>query len=143
VSLSEKLEALSTPEPNTGCQLWLGNTRRGYGRVHLDGVTRAAHRAAWEAVNGPIPRGLVVMHRCDERLCVSLCHLALGTPADNSADMARKGRVRSHHRNKSECVHGHSLADAYLRRGYRYCRTCSTVRNRKAKRGGGEPRMAA
>lgn len=52
-----------------------------------------AHRWVWEAVNGPIPKGMVVRHKCDNRLCYRLSHLELGTQADNVADMVAHGHA--------------------------------------------------
>ena len=64
------------------CWLWRGNVSRRYGRTYINGRSIRAHRYAWESVNGPIPDGLVVCHRCDTPLCVRPDHLFLATVAD-------------------------------------------------------------
>lgn len=79
-----------------GCWLWRGSlNNKGYGLFNLsrEAGLVLAHRHSYAESRGPIPEGLLVMHSCDEPRCVRPEHLALGTIADNQADMARKGRA--------------------------------------------------
>jgi hypothetical protein len=87
-----------TPE----CWLWTArHTRKGYGMFKQGSLDRLAHRVAWEEVNGPIPPGLCVLHKCDNPPCVRPDHLFLGTQADNIADRDAKGRQARGDRNGS------------------------------------------
>jgi hypothetical protein len=79
--------------PQRGCWEWSGaKNKRGYGRLTVHGSWWAAHRYAYSAFVGPIPPGLLVLHRCDNPSCVNTAHLFLGTQKDNMRDMAEKGR---------------------------------------------------
>lgn len=75
-----------------GCWLWCGaKNNKGYGVIRVAGRGCLSHRVAFELMNGPIPLGLVVRHRCDTPLCCNPSHLELGTMADNTADMLQRG----------------------------------------------------
>lgn len=81
-------------EKTTSCWLWIGSkTGSGYGKLKRKGKFYTAHRVSWEVYNGPIPKGMLVLHTCDVRNCVNPKHLFLGTHQDNMDDMVRKGRV--------------------------------------------------
>lgn len=81
-----------------GCWEWQASKfHHGYGCFGVrneDGTYRTsyAHRVSWEMANGPIPDGMFVLHKCDNRACVRPDHLWLGTQTDNMRDCSDKGR---------------------------------------------------
>jgi hypothetical protein len=75
------------------CHIWTGSTATGgYGALTFHGKTRRAHVIAWQLAGFEVPSGLCVLHKCDNRPCVRVEHLFVGTRGQNSADMVAKGR---------------------------------------------------
>lgn len=93
LSLRERLDRWTYPEPNSGCHLYVGDsTKAGYGVIAANGTRIYAHRLAWVLAGRAIPAGLHVLHKCDLPCCVNPDHLFLGTHADNMRDKEAKGR---------------------------------------------------
>lgn len=85
------------------CDLYIGAASAGYGRPWDAELGKAVytHRRAWEKSNGPIPTGLLVLHKCSGlyapgdktyRRCRNLEHLYLGTQQENVWDTHVEGR---------------------------------------------------
>lgn len=73
------------------CWEWLaGKCPTGYGHLSHD---RYAHRVAYEYRYGRIPRGLCVLHQCDNPSCVNPFHLIVGTQIENVKDRDDRGRT--------------------------------------------------
>ena len=77
----------------SGCHEWRGaGNDKGYGQIRtLDGIFYT-HRVSFINAKGPIPRGMFVLHECDNPPCLNPDHLFLGTNLDNVRDMDMKGR---------------------------------------------------
>lgn len=83
------------------CLIWTGASSDGYGTVWDGSHMVRVHRYAWERINGPIPKGLVIdhMYHCDT-LCVNATHLRLATRAENGRHKTGASRnSASGHRN--------------------------------------------
>ena len=112
MTVAERFLSKFVNEPNTGCWLWTDSLyTTGYGKLRDGKKIRRAHRVSWEQTYGPIPDGLLVLHRCDTRSCVNPAHLWLGTNQDNLSDAARKGRMtRGVHNNFTRLTEDQVLA---------------------------------
>jgi hypothetical protein len=98
-TLQRRFEAKCAPMNENGCILWIGTkNNKGYGMIGVEKMAGRkhrmayAHRIAWALVNGAIPAGKVILHSCDNPLCVNPKHLTIGTYKENTLDMVKKDR---------------------------------------------------
>lgn len=83
-------------DPDTGCINYLGSVRAdGYGQMKIGGENIAAHRFFYIKYKGPITDGLLVLHRCNNKVCINPEHLYLGTYKQNLRDRERNGGIRA------------------------------------------------
>lgn len=114
------------------CWLWTaGVTTTGYGAFTPQRhVQVKAHRWSYEAVNGPIPDGLVLDHLCRNTLCVNPSHLE---PVTNEENVLRGFSPHAVNARRSRCAEGHEFeyrtrVDGTLRR---WCRECHNEKRRQ------------
>lgn len=106
----------------------------GYGLMSYRNKNWTTHRLAWRLTRGEIPKGMIVMHACDNPPCCNPDHLKLGTYAENSAEASAKGR--SDRQWQTHCARGHEFTpgntryrDPRRKRG-RVCKECQRMRMR-------------
>jgi len=93
VSDQSRFQQYVAVDPETGCHNWLSTIKKdGYGTFWLYDRVIQAHRAAWRLFEGPIPEGKLVLHHCDNRRCVNVDHLYIGTHKQNTADAIARDR---------------------------------------------------
>jgi hypothetical protein len=93
--LWEKVDRSGGPDT---CWLYTTVTRNVYpivgydaGGIKWKGMT--AHKLVYILTHGPIPKGLMIRHTCDNRRCCNPKHLLPGTHTDNMQDAKDRKRM--------------------------------------------------
>jgi hypothetical protein len=132
------------------CLIFTGAlTAGGYGKLWDGSGLDMAHRVAYRLAYGEIPAGMVVRHTCDRPACVEPTHLAVGTLAQNLADMRERlrhcrgvtrselsraiwadddtrERIRESHRRRAAARRAKAATDAGMPLDWRRCPGCQT-----------------
>lgn len=113
------------------CWLWTASKVPGTGYAAFQ-VSRNhrvnAHRWAYEALVGPIPRGMQLDHLCRVRHCVNPAHLEAVPPFVNVRRGTSPGAQALR---RTKCEMGHSYSQwGVFRARRRVCRLCCAAYNR-------------
>ena len=73
------------------CWLWKGYKVTGYGCLYPRKKGMLAHRFSYELHFGKIPKGMLVLHQCDNPPCVNPEHLKAGTYSQNLQEAYDRG----------------------------------------------------
>ena len=104
------------------CWEWTAcRCKQGYGRIGLNGKVVKAHRAIYEILVGPIPKGLVIDHLCRNRSCMNPSHMEPVTAAENYR-RGKKGILAT-----GLCKKGHPLVRGSSQS---ICQICHKERNK-------------
>lgn len=112
------------------CFVWTGPLAgRGYGiKWPRRGKKRPVyiHRFVYELCYGPIPKGLVVHHRCENKRCANPLHLEVHTQRNNILDGQGVSAINARKTHCPKCGGDFNLQKS----GKRYCRSCALKRMR-------------
>ena len=100
------------------CIEWPGARSHGYGVTtnHRGGIVRVHRQVMAELHGSDAIEGKVVMHTCDNKACINVEHLRIGTQADNMADMDAKGRRARSGRRGDKLTYRKAIAIRHMRR---------------------------
>jgi hypothetical protein len=102
LTAGQKIRFYSNVQKTSGCWLWSGRIHHkdGYGTFrYKDMETQkthqtSAHRISYSLTNGQIPKGLLLHHTCNNKLCVNPDHLIPCSDADNIQEVSKQDGLR-------------------------------------------------
>lgn len=110
-----------------GCWLWQRSSNGSYPKVYPKGRGQSyAHIEMCRLIYGEPLTNQIVMHSCDNPMCINPDHLKWGTHKENTNDMIEKGRGNFDKWPDNTCNRGHDISD--VRRnssGKRRCGSCA------------------
>lgn len=112
----QRLFTYVTINKETNCYEWKGSKSKEYGQMNYRGRMQLTHRLSYAFSRG-IPMHemeelrkeykLIVMHKCDNPICINPEHLRLGSLKDNQNDSVSKNRNNNQNSIRTHCRKGH------------------------------------
>jgi hypothetical protein len=93
----EKILSYTVLCPEKGCRVWIGPTWGSptvkYPVICYKGKATSGHRVVFQlCYNVVLTPAQLVLHSCDNGLCLEISHLSEGTHKKNAEDMVARGR---------------------------------------------------
>lgn len=110
---------------------WAGGS--GYGMMCYRGVNWRCNRLAYVLTRGPIPKGMVARHTCNNQCCCNPVHIVIGTQKQNIRDCIAAGNQQFHPSHYTHCSRGHPFSEyqRITKEGWRACTICQRAQTRK------------
>ncbi len=90
-----------TIRTESGCMEWQGAINSsGYGHIKINGKVVQAHRLVM-MLSGESIHGQMVLHACDNKLCINPDHLSVGTHKENMRQAKERYRTLAGEKNVS------------------------------------------
>lgn len=115
-----------------GCWVWTGTKfASGYARLYLEPrQSIRVHRMSFLIFNGPLIPGLVIDHKCRNKICINPNHLRQVSNSVNSIENSNS--VSAINIAKTHCKNGHEFTEENTynqpNTNFRYCKKCSRIR---------------
>lgn len=94
------------------CWPWLASIRSGYGAFRVAGRVYSGHRVSYVLTHGEPEPGLIIGHKCDNRVCCNPAHLEAISVVKNNRDAVLRGEAC---RPRGEQVHNAILTEDIVR----------------------------
>lgn len=114
------------------CWKWIGSRARKYGKFSIKPDLRiSAHRfSAFLFLNFDLKSNHLILHKCNNPICVNPAHLYIGDAYDNMRDRVAFGNNSM--LNKTYCPSGHPYSGDnvyYDGNNHRHCKICMKERD--------------